>query len=48
MKRQVRFVIDSGPILYELHWKIDVNPAIGFFIDTERADAYRPVNCINF
>jgi len=48
MKRQIKLVIDSSPFLYELHWKIDMNPAIGFFIDTGRADAYRPENGISF
>lgn len=39
-------MIDANPLLNKLHWKVDVNPAVGFLINTDSANAYCPVNLI--
>ena len=44
VERQVTLVIDASPFPHKLHRKIDMNPAIGLLVNTDRAGANRPVH----
>ena len=48
VERQVWIVIGGSPFPHELHWKVDMNPAISFFVNADRAGANRPVDRVNF